>query len=204
MFLALRSPMSRQLFHTNRMYSMDTRRIRSTTIICVRKGNKVVMVGDGQMTEGNAIVAKSTTKKVRKLRSGVLVGMAGNAGDCLALLDILESHLEETGDLLGACVNMVKAIRTGERWRTQLDAHLVVADKIHSFIVQSSGTIIEAEDGLLSLGSGGDYALASAKALIDIDGLDAEYIARKAMNLAADMCIFTNHNHTVESIEIEE
>eukprot|EP01126_Amoeba_proteus_P056696 TRINITY_DN7158_c0_g1_i3.p1 TRINITY_DN7158_c0_g1~~TRINITY_DN7158_c0_g1_i3.p1 ORF type:complete len:118 (+),score=18.60 TRINITY_DN7158_c0_g1_i3:407-760(+) len=117
----------------------------------------------------------------------------------------MESHLEETGDLLGACVNMVKALRTEERWRrSQLDAQLVVADKIHSFLVQSDGTIIESEDGILSLGSGGNYALASAKALIDIDGLDAEYIARKAMNLAADMCIFTNHNHTVESIEIEE
>eukprot|EP01126_Amoeba_proteus_P056698 TRINITY_DN7158_c0_g1_i5.p1 TRINITY_DN7158_c0_g1~~TRINITY_DN7158_c0_g1_i5.p1 ORF type:complete len:132 (+),score=21.90 TRINITY_DN7158_c0_g1_i5:281-676(+) len=131
--------------------------------------------------------------------------MAGNAGSCLNLVDIMESHLEETGDLLGACVNMVKALRTEERWRrSQLDAQLVVADKIHSFLVQSDGTIIESEDGILSLGSGGNYALASAKALIDIDGLDAEYIARKAMNLAADMCIFTNHNHTVESIEIEE
>lgn len=164
---------------------------RSTTILCVRKDNKVVIVGDGQVSNGYT-VCKGNAIKVRKLAGDVIVGMAGtsvsiiahlsgSAGDCLTLIDHLEGLLgEASGNLTMACVNLVKAWRT-EKILRRLNAQLVVADKTKTLLVSGTGDVVEPEDGLVAIGSGGLYALSAAKALVDIEGIDAEEIARKSM-----------------------
>eukprot|EP01123_Difflugia_compressa_P010475 TRINITY_DN3840_c0_g1_i1.p2 TRINITY_DN3840_c0_g1~~TRINITY_DN3840_c0_g1_i1.p2 ORF type:complete len:191 (-),score=39.52 TRINITY_DN3840_c0_g1_i1:847-1347(-) len=158
------------------------------------------MIGDGQVSMGSTVF-KGNAIKVRKIRKEVLVGMAGAAGDCLTLIDRLEKTLDETaGNLTRACVALAKAWRT-EKYLRQLDAMLCVADPTVSLIVAGNGDVIEPADGIMAIGSGGTYALACAKGLIDIDGFDAEQIARKAMKVAADICIYTNHNFVVESLE---
>jgi len=137
---------------------------------------------------------------VRRIRKNILVGMAGAVGDCLTLIDRLESHLDETsGNLTRACVALAKAWRT-EKYLRQLDATLCVADPTVSLMVSGNGDVIEPADGIMAIGSGGTYALAVAKGLIDIDGMESEDIARKSMKIAADICVFTNHNFIVESL----
>jgi len=183
---------------------MVRKKFVSTTILSVRKGNKVVMIGDGQVSQGST-VCKSNAVKVRTLYEGkILVGMAGSAGDCLTLIEHLEGFVESSsGNLTLACVNLVKAWRTDKMLR-HLNANLCVADKKSSFLVSGDGTVLEPEDGLMAVGSGGLFALASAKTLVDNTEIDAEEIARKAMKIAADLCIYTNHNFVIEILTINE
>ncbi|CEM38449.1 unnamed protein product [Vitrella brassicaformis CCMP3155] len=173
----------------------------ATTILCVRKGNQVAMVGDGQVTQGNTII-KPNARKLRKLQSNVIAGFAGATADCLTLVDRLEGKLEEyPGQLLRACVELAKAWRL-DRYLRNLEAVMIVADEKLSLEVTGNGDVLESHDGILGVGSGGNYALAAARALIDAKvDLPAKDIALKAMHIAADMDIGTNHNFIVESID---
>ena len=159
------------------------------------------MIGDGQVSRG-ATVVKGNAVKVRRLRDNILVGMAGAAGDCLTLIERLERALDETsGNLLRAAISLAKAWRT-EKYLRHLDAIICAADNEVSLMVAGNGDVIQPEDGIMAVGSGGVYALAAARALVDIDGLDAEHIARKAMKIAADICVYTNHNFLVETLQV--
>ena len=174
-----------------------------TTIICVRKGNKVVIAGDGQVSMGNTIV-KANARKVRRLKTGantdVIGGFAGATADAFALFERLEGKLEKhPGQLMRACVEMAKDWRT-DRYIRRQEAMMAVADKSTSLILSGNGDVLEPEDSLIGIGSGGPYALAAARALIDRPDMDAEKIARKALDIAAGICVFTNTNVTLESI----
>jgi len=180
--------------------------MHATTIISVRKNGKVVVAGDGQVTLGQSIVMKPNAKKVRRLGDGVISGFAGSTADAITLFERLESKIEEyPGQLLRSCVELAKAWRT-DKYLRRLDALMIVSDKEVSLMITGTGDVLEPVDGILAIGSGGSYALAAARALQDIPDLDAEDIARKAMHIAADMCVFTNHNLVVESIgyDVEE
>ena len=171
-----------------------------TTILSVRKGNQVVVAGDGQVTFG-ATVMKSNAKKVRRLGKGeVIAGFAGATADALTLFERLEAKLEQhPGQLARACVELAKDWRT-DRYLRRLEAMMAVADKSVSLVLTGVGDVLEPEDGLIGIGSGGNFALAAARALIAIDGLAAEEIARRAMMIAADLCIHTNRNITIETL----
>ena len=175
---------------------------RGTTIVSVRKGNKVIVAGDGQVTVG-ATVIKSQARKVRRLAGGkVLVGFAGATADAFTLFERLEAKLEMyPHQLARACVELAKDWRT-DRYLRRLEAMMAVADQSVSFVLTGNGDVLEPENGLIGIGSGGSFALSAAKALIDIEGMDAEEIARKALGIAADICIYTNHNIVVESLDI--
>ncbi|MCF8482986.1 MAG: ATP-dependent protease subunit HslV [Rhodospirillum sp.] len=170
-----------------------------TTILSVRRGGKVVIAGDGQVSFGNTVM-KSNARKVRSLAGGaVIAGFAGATADAFTLFERLETKLEQhTGQLTRACVEMAKDWRT-DRYLRRLEAMMAVADKDVSLVLTGNGDVLEPEDGLIGIGSGGSYALAAARALIDLD-MDAEAIARKALGIAADICIYTNHNLTVETL----
>jgi len=173
---------------------------RSTTILCIRKGSKVTMIGDGQVSRGSTVL-KGNALKVRRIRKDILVGMAGAVGDCLALIERLEKHLDETaGNLTRACVSLAKAWRT-EKYLRELNATLCVADPTVSLMVTGNGDVIEPADGIMAIGSGGTYALACAKGLIDLDDMDSEEIAKKSMKIAADICVYTNQNFVVETLQ---
>jgi len=169
-----------------------------TTILSVRKGRGVVIAGDGQVTLGN-VVLKSNARKVRRLGDGgVIAGFAGATADAFTLFERLEAKLEQhPGQLTRACVELAKDWRT-DRYLRRLEAMMAVADDSTSLVLTGIGDVLEPEDGLIGIGSGGAYALAAARALIDVDGLDAEAIARKAMAIAADLCIYTNRSLTLE------
>ena len=171
-----------------------------TTIIAVRKDGHVAIAGDGQVSMGNTVV-KSNAKKLRRLANGtVIAGFAGATADAFALFERLEAKLEQyPGQLTRACVELAKDWRT-DRYLRRLEAIMAVADKSVSLIVSGTGDVLEPEDGIIGIGSGGNYALAAARALIDVPGLDAETIARKAMAIAASICVFTNDKVTVESL----
>lgn len=171
-----------------------------TTILSVRKGNKVVMVGDGQVSLGQTVI-KGTARKVRTLNDGkVIAGFAGATADAFTLLERLESKLERhSGQLMRACVELAKDWRT-DRYLRRLEAMMAVADASNSFVLTGTGDVLEPDDGLIGIGSGGNYALAAARALVDLD-LDAETIARKAMAVAAEICVYTNSNLTIEILE---
>src|SRR5579859_4363639 len=171
-----------------------------TTILCVRKGDKVVLAGDGQVSMGQTIV-KSNARKVRRLGDGsVIAGFAGATADAMTLFERLEGKLEQhAGQLTRACVELAKDWRT-DRYLRRLEAMMAVADKSVSLVLTGTGDVLEPEDGLIGIGSGGNYALSAARALIDIDGLEAEAIARKAMGIAAEICVYTNTNVIVESL----
>ncbi len=175
-----------------------------TTIIAVRKGNKVVIAGDGQVSLGATIV-KGNARKVRRLNAGggkeVIAGFAGATADAFALFERLEAKLEKhPGQLMRACVEMAKDWRT-DRYLRRLEAMMAVADGTTSLTLTGNGDVLEPEDGLIGIGSGGPYALSAARALIDIEGLDAEAIARKALSIAASICVYTNASVTLEKIE---
>lgn len=175
-----------------------------TTILSVRKGNKVVVAGDGQVSLGSTVV-KANARKVRRLGAdGVVIGgFAGSTADAFTLFDRLESKLERwPGQLLRASVELAKDWRT-DRYLRRLDAMMAVADKDVTLILTGNGDVLEPSDGIAAIGSGGNYALAAARALIDIDTLDAEEIARRAMKIAADVCVYTNENIIIESLESE-
>lgn len=173
-----------------------------TTILSVRKGNQVVMAGDGQVTMGNSIV-KANAQKVRFLSSGkVLVGFAGATADAFALFERLEAKLEQYPEQLQrACVELAKDWRT-DKYLRKLEAMIAAADKRMSLLLSGMGDVLEPQDGLIGIGSGGNFALAAARALIDQD-MTAEQIAKKAMRIAGDLCIYTNHNIVLKQITID-
>ncbi len=174
----------------------------ATTILTVRKGGKVVVAGDGQVSLGNTVI-KHNARKVRTLSEGrVIAGFAGATADALTLFERLESKLEQyPGQLTRACVELAKDWRT-DRYLRRLEAMMLVADAQVSLALTGNGDVLEPEHGIMAIGSGGNYALAAAKALADTD-LDAEALARKAMAIAAEICIFTNENLVVETLDAE-
>ncbi|MEX0814090.1 MAG: ATP-dependent protease subunit HslV [Dongiaceae bacterium] len=171
-----------------------------TTILSVRKGGQVVVAGDGQVTFG-ATVMKSNARKVRRLgRGDVIAGCAGATADALALFERLEAKLEQhPGQLARACVELAKDWRT-DRYLRRLEAMMAVADQSVSLVLSGTGDVLEPEDGLIGIGSGGSFALAAARALVDRDDFTAEEIARRALAIAADICVYTNRNVTIESL----
>ncbi len=178
-----------------------------TTILAIRKGGKVVVAGDGQVSMGNIIV-KGNARKVRRLKAGsgtdVIAGFAGATADAFALFERLEGKLEKhPGQLMRACVEMAKDWRT-DRYLRRLEAMMAVADRSTSLILSGTGDVLEPEDGLIGIGSGGPYALSAARALIDREDMDAEAIARKALSIAAGICVYTNTNVTLESMDVPE
>lgn len=170
-----------------------------TTILCVRKGGKVVIAGDGQVSLGSTVI-KSTAKKVRRLGDGSIIGgFAGATADAFTLFERLEAKLDKhPGQLTRAAVELAKDWRT-DRYLRRLEAMMAVADSSTSLILTGTGDVLEPEDGIIGIGSGGNYALAAARALSD-SGLSAEEIARKAMKIAAAICVYTNENLTIETI----
>ena len=175
--------------------------MHGTTIVTVRKGNKVVIAGDGQVSLGQTIM-KGNARKVRRIGKGgsVIAGFAGATADAFTLLERLEAKLEQYPDqLTRACVELAKDWRT-DRYLRRLEAMMLVADKQVSLALTGTGDVLEPEFGVMAIGSGGNYALAAARALIDTD-IDAEAIARKAMTIAADICVYTNHSILVETID---
>jgi ATP-dependent HslUV protease subunit HslV len=178
----------------------DANNWHGTTILCVRKGGKVVIAGDGQVSAG-ATILKGNARKVRPLADGaVIAGFAGSTADALSLFERLEVKLERfPAQLARACVELAKDWRTDRALR-RLEAMLIVADKRETFLLTGSGDVLDPEYPVLAVGSGGNYALAAARALYEhID--EAETIARKAMDIAADICVYTNRNLTVEMLD---
>ncbi|EJF84284.1 ATP-dependent protease subunit HslV [Bartonella elizabethae Re6043vi] len=174
-----------------------------TTIITVRKGGKVVMAGDGQVSLGQTIM-KGNARKVRRLgKSGVVIaGFAGATADAFTLLERLETKLEQYPDqLMRACVELAKDWRT-DRYLRRLEAMMLVADKKVTLALTGLGDVLEPEDGVMAIGSGGNFALSAARALMDLD-LDAETIARRAMAIAAKICVYTNDHFTIETLDAE-
>jgi len=170
-----------------------------TTILAVRKGGQTVIAGDGQVSMGQTIV-KGNARKVRRLAGGkVVAGFAGATADAFTLIERLEAKLEQYPDQLArACVDLAKDWRT-DRYLRRLEAMLLVADKDAIFTVTGVGDVLEPESGVAAIGSGGNYALAAARALMDGD-LSAEAVARKAMGIAADICVYTNRELTIEAL----
>lgn len=175
----------------------------ATTILSVRKGKTVVVAGDGQVSFGQTVI-KSNAKKVRRLSRGdVIAGFAGATADSFTLFERLEAKLESyPGQLTRACVELAKDWRT-DRFLRRLEAMMAVADRSISLVLTGTGDVLEPEDGMIGIGSGGFYALAAARALVDMDGLDAEEIARKAMTIAAEICVYTNDKIVLESLSAE-
>jgi ATP-dependent HslUV protease subunit HslV len=171
-----------------------------TTILAVRKGADVVIAGDGQVSFGNTVI-KANAKKVRRLGGGnVIAGFAGATADAFALFERLEGKLEKhPGQLARACVELAKDWRT-DRYLRRLEAMMAVADKQVSLVLTGNGDVLEPEDGLIGIGSGGPYALSAARALVAETELGAEAIARRALDIAADICVFTNRNLTLEKL----
>lgn len=172
-----------------------------TTILCVRRDGRVAMAGDGQVSLGQTVV-KGNARKVRRIGAGgaVLSGFAGATADAFTLLERLEAKLERfPNQLERACVELAKDWRT-DRYLRRLEAMMAVADAEHSYTLTGNGDVLEPEDGVIAIGSGGNYALAAARALMDVPGLSAEDIARRAMKIAAQICVYTNNNLIVETI----
>jgi len=174
--------------------------MHGTTILSVRKNGKVVIAGDGQVTFGNTVI-KAGARKVRPVGDGkVIAGFAGATADAFTLFERLEAKLEQYPmQLTRACVELAKDWRT-DRYLRQLEAMLAVADRTTSLVLTGKGDVLEPDDGLIGIGSGGPYALAAARALVGVDGMDADAIARKAMEIAAGICIYTNTHLTIESL----
>jgi ATP-dependent HslUV protease, peptidase subunit HslV len=179
---------------------LDPTVFHATTIISVRREGRVVVAGDGQVTLGNTVM-KSNARKVRRLANNtVLAGFAGAAADAFTLFEVFEARLEKhNGQLLRAAVEMAKEWRTDRRLG-KLEALLAVADKTSSLIISGTGDVIEPEDGLIAIGSGGPFALSAARALLAHTQLDARAVAEEALKIAGDVCIYTNRNITVEEL----
>ena len=170
-----------------------------TTIVLVRKNNELVVASDGQVSMGNTVI-KSTANKVRKIeKRNVIAGFAGSTADALTLFERLESKLEKhAGNLARAAVELAKDWRT-DKYLRRLEALMAVADKEKSFIISGTGDVLEPEKGIIGIGSGGNYALAAAKVLMETE-MTAEEIARKSIKVASEICVFTNNNITLEKI----
>ena len=170
-----------------------------TTIVLIRKGNQTIVAGDGQVSLGNTVL-KSKAKKVRKIeKRNVIAGFAGSTADALTLFERLEAKLEKhAGNLTRAAVELAKDWRT-DKYLRRLEALMAVADKEKSIIISGTGDVLEPEDGIIGIGSGGNYALAAAKVLMDSD-MSAEEIAKKSLKVASEICVFTNGNVTTEKV----
>ena len=175
-----------------------------TTILCVRRGNVVAMAGDGQVTLGN-VVFKGTARKVRRVyHDKVIVGFAGATADAFTLVERFESVLEKhSGNLMRSAIELAKQWRTDKALR-HLEAMMITADATTTLIVSGNGDVIEPENGIAAIGSGGSYALSAARALAEHTTMDAEAVAREALKIAGDLCIYTNQNVTVEVIKAKE
>ena len=177
---------------------------RGTTILSVRRGNQVVIGGDGQVSMGNTVM-KGNARKVRRLYHGkVLAGFAGGTADAFALFERFEAQLEKyQGHLTRAAVELAKDWRTDRSLR-RLEALLAVADTESSLVITGNGDVIEPEDSLIAIGSGGPFAQSAARALLANTELGAEDIVRKGLGIAGDICIYTNHNHTIEVLDTDK
>ena len=177
-------------------------KVHATTIVMIRKDGKVVIAGDGQASMGQTVV-KSNSRKVRRIGNGdVIAGFAGSTADAFTLLERLETKLEQYPDnLMRAAVELAKDWRT-DKYLRNLEALLLVANKEVSLMISGAGDVFEPEGGIAAIGSGGNYALAAARALSDMD-LSAEEIARKSMKIAAEICVYTNDNLVVETMDAE-
>lgn len=175
-----------------------------TTILCVRRGNVVAMAGDGQVTLGN-VVFKRTARKVRRVyHDKVIVGFAGATADAFTLVERFEGVLEKhSGNLMRSAIELAKQWRTDKALR-HLEAMMITADATTTLIVSGNGDVIEPENGIAAIGSGGSYALSAARALVEHTTMDAETVAREALKIAGDLCIYTNQNVTVEVIKAKE
>jgi ATP-dependent HslUV protease subunit HslV len=182
------------------MTMSEQQSMHATTIVTVRKGGKVVIAGDGQVSLGQTVM-KGNARKVRQVGKGnVIAGFAGATADAFTLLERLEAKLEQYPDqLMRAAVELAKDWRT-DRYLRRLEAMMLVADKSVTLALTGTGDVLEPEHGVMAIGSGGNYALAAARALIDTD-LEAEEVARRAMQIAADICVYTNHNIVVETLD---
>lgn len=178
--------------------------MHGTTILAVRKAGKVVIAGDGQVSLGNTVM-KGDAKKVRRLGDGsVIGGFAGATADAFTLFERLEAKLERfPGQLKRAAVELAKDWRT-DRYLRRLEAMMIVADREVTLVLTGTGDVLEPEHNVTAIGSGGNYALSAARALVDVDGLSADDVAKKAMAIAADICVFTNNNLTIETLEAAE
>ncbi|CAK7192006.1 ATP-dependent protease subunit HslV [Commensalibacter sp. Nvir] len=184
--------------------SYDPIQWHGTTILCVRRDGQVAMAGDGQVTLGNTVI-KGNAKKVRKigLNGQILAGFAGATADAFTLLERLEKKLERyPNQLERACVELAQDWRT-DRYLRRLEAMMLVANQAHSFTLTGNGDVLEPEDGVLAIGSGGNYAMAAARALLTVEGLTSEEIAKRAMKIAADICIYTNTSLVVETLLVK-
>ena len=183
----------------------DSMTMHATTIVSVRRGNRVVIAGDGQVSLGPTVM-KGSARKVRRLgkKGDVITGFAGATADAFTLFERLEAKLEKyPGQLMRACVELAKDWRQ-DRYLRKLEAMMIVCDADHSLILSGTGDVLDSDDGILAIGSGGNFALSAARALhgvADQANLDAEDIARRAMQVAGDICVYTNHNVVVETIE---
>ncbi|MCB1722897.1 MAG: ATP-dependent protease subunit HslV [Chromatiaceae bacterium] len=177
--------------------------IRGTTILSVRRGGKVVIGGDGQVSMGNTVM-KGNARKVRRLYKGqVLAGFAGATADAFTLFERFEAKLEKhSGHLTRAAVELAKDWRT-DRMLRRLEALLVVADREASLILTGTGDVVEPEDSLMAIGSGGSYAQAAARAMLDTTELSAREIVERGLSIAADICVFTNHNLVIEELDCD-
>jgi ATP-dependent HslUV protease subunit HslV len=179
----------------------NRRRIRSTTVLCVRRGDAVVMAADGQVTLGSTVM-KSSAKKIRRLyQEKVLAGFAGSTADAFSLFGRFEAKLEQySGNLGRSAVELAKDWRTDKMLR-HLEALLIVSDLSATFVVSGNGDVIEPDEGIVAIGSGGSYALASARALIENTELSAREIAEKSLKIAGQICIYTNDQVTIEELK---
>lgn len=177
---------------------------RGTTIVSVRRGNKVVIGGDGQVSLGNTVM-KGNARKVRRIyHDKVIAGFAGGTADAFTLFELFEGQLEKyQGHLLRAAVELAKMWRS-ERSLRQLEALLIVANKDTQLVISGNGDVIEPEDNLLAIGSGGAFAQSAARALMDNTDLPASDIVKKALTIAGDVCVYTNHNHVIEELDCDE
>ena len=194
--------MAPPFFYRKRVIDMD--KFYGTTILCVRRGSAVCMAGDGQVTLGN-VVFKGTARKVRRVFHGkILVGFAGATADAFTLVERFEGKLEKhSGILMRAAVELAKEWRTDRALR-HLEAMMIVADASMTLILSGNGDVVEPENGIAAIGSGGSYALSAARALSEHTEMNAEQIARAALRIAGDLCIYTNQNHTVETIGLTD
>ena len=186
------------MYTPNKIYNEE--QWHGTTILSVRGDNEVVVAGDGQVTLGSTVI-KSKARKVRLLSDGsVIAGFAGATADAFALFERLEAKLEQhPGQLTRACVEMAKDWRT-DRYLRRLEAMMAVVDKETSLVLTGTGDVLEPDDGIIAIGSGGNYALAAARSLIDQKDLSARDIAKRAMSIASDICVYTNTNITIEGL----
>jgi len=196
---------SRQSVHITGMQNYydptDKSNWHSTTILALRRGEDVVVAGDGQVTLGNTVL-KSNARKVRRLGKGgtVIAGFAGATADAFTLFERLEAKLEaHPGQLLRACVELAKDWRT-DKYLRKLEAMMAVCDKTTSLILSGTGDVVEPEDGIIGIGSGGNFALAAARALTENTQMPLEEVAQKSMMIAGDICIYSNHNIVIEKI----